>query len=136
MTNQVASSLREQAEQQLREWLWVNHGHPVHALYGDDGERQCSPCAPTWDYRRMPLDELVKQAFKVAREQAYAAGRAEALREARVWPNEVAPNVTIACVGCGREIWQQASVDTTLEVIRSAKCSDCLLAALRAAGQE
>jgi len=31
-------------EMKLRELLWVNHGCPTHALYGDDGEMQCSIC--------------------------------------------------------------------------------------------
>lgn len=28
----------------LRHMLWLRHGCPQHALYGDDGEMQCSSC--------------------------------------------------------------------------------------------
>ena len=28
----------------LRKLLWLNHGCPIHTLYGDDGEMQCSSC--------------------------------------------------------------------------------------------
>jgi hypothetical protein len=45
-------------EQQLRKEWWLNHGCPFSALYGDDGEMQCSACAPTWDFRRTPLEQL------------------------------------------------------------------------------
>ncbi len=31
-------------EMKLRELLWLNHGCPVHILYGDDGEMQCGRC--------------------------------------------------------------------------------------------
>ena len=34
--------------------LWLNHGHD--ALYGDDGEMQCSACPA--DFKRQPLGEL------------------------------------------------------------------------------
>lgn len=57
----------------LREWLWVNHGHPVTTLYGDDGEMQCGMCpAIARDYKRAPLEFLLR---------AYAdAQRAEVAR--------------------------------------------------------
>lgn len=41
----------------LREHLWRHHGHT--GLYGDDGEMQCSSCVPYWDYKRMPINELL-----------------------------------------------------------------------------
>ena len=28
----------------LRRLLWLRHGCPIHALYGDDGEMQCGIC--------------------------------------------------------------------------------------------
>lgn len=45
-------------EIKYRERLWLNHGCPQRALYGDDGERQCSACGI--DFKRRPLDELEK----------------------------------------------------------------------------
>ncbi len=45
-------------EQRYRVYLWLNHGH--EGLYGDDGEMQCSACAPfgLWDYKREPLERV------------------------------------------------------------------------------
>lgn len=34
----------------LRRLLWLRHGCPSHALYGDDGEMQCHACMV--DFRR------------------------------------------------------------------------------------
>lgn len=47
-------------ERRYRAELWLHHGHAGVALYGDDGEMQCSRCRQ-WDYRRAPLDELEQQ---------------------------------------------------------------------------
>jgi hypothetical protein len=38
-----------------REW-WLNHTHPISALYGDDGELQCHACPA--DFKREPLEKL------------------------------------------------------------------------------
>jgi hypothetical protein len=46
----------------IREYLWQSHGHHGPPLYGDDGEMQCNACRPTWDYRRMPLAEVIAAA--------------------------------------------------------------------------
>lgn len=45
-------------EMELRQTWWLSHGHV--GLYGDDGEMQCSACAPfgAWDYKRAPLQTL------------------------------------------------------------------------------
>ena len=45
-------------EQQLRERLWLGHGHGM--LYGDDGEMQCCACKFK-DYKRDDIWELVAQ---------------------------------------------------------------------------
>jgi hypothetical protein len=44
----------------LRTELWLGHGHDM--LYGDDGEMQCGRCHPTWDYKRMPLEDVTNAA--------------------------------------------------------------------------
>jgi len=44
----------------LRRLLWQNHGCPVNALYGDDGEMQCHACVI--DFLRMPA-ERIEQVF-------------------------------------------------------------------------
>lgn len=50
-------------EQELREYLWLNHGHL--GLYGDDGEMQCGECSKYGiiDYKRNPLDKVIKAAI-------------------------------------------------------------------------
>lgn len=62
------------AEQELRREWWLNHGHPIAALYGDDGEMQCAKCMPFCDYKRMPLSDL-----QAAVEQARAQRLADAV---------------------------------------------------------
>lgn len=47
---------REPFEATFRKGLWVNHGCPFAALYGDDGEMQCGSCRI--DFKREPLAEL------------------------------------------------------------------------------
>lgn len=55
-------------ESRLRQELWLGHGH--EGLYGDDGEMQCGRCAPTWDYRRAPIDDVIAAAEKARLENA------------------------------------------------------------------
>ena len=57
----------EAAQLPLRKYLWLNHGHGIPFLYGDDGEMQCqgphghvNGIAPFWDFRTAPLDDLMK----------------------------------------------------------------------------
>ena len=47
-------------EQQLREHLWLGHGH--EGQYGDDGEMQCAACLPfgMHDYKREPIEKLLE----------------------------------------------------------------------------
>lgn len=42
----------------LREWVWLNHGHPLSAMYGDDGERQCHAC--NTDFKRVPMEKIIE----------------------------------------------------------------------------
>jgi hypothetical protein len=44
------------SERRVREGWWLNHGHPISDLYGDDGEMQCGACR--LDFLRMTLAEL------------------------------------------------------------------------------
>ncbi len=43
-------------EKILRRLLWLRHGCPFSALYGADGEMQCSSC--DIDFKRMPPDVI------------------------------------------------------------------------------
>jgi hypothetical protein len=43
-------------EHTLRKLLWLHHGCPRHALYGDDGEMQCARCGI--DFKRRSVDEI------------------------------------------------------------------------------
>ena len=40
----------------LRRLLWLRHGCPFGALYGDDGEMQCSECLV--DFKRMDPNDI------------------------------------------------------------------------------
>ncbi len=59
------AALTPEDEQRLREYLWLSHGH--QGVYGDDGEMQCSECAPVWDYKRAPLAEVIQAATSARR---------------------------------------------------------------------
>jgi len=50
-------------EQVLRKLLWLRHGCPFHALYGDDGEMQCHICGI--DFKRTPAETIENQFFKI-----------------------------------------------------------------------
>ena len=55
MLTQIKGIVEEQSL--LREFLWINHGCPFPALYGDDGEMQCGKCR--LDFKRQPVAELI-----------------------------------------------------------------------------
>ena len=46
----------EQDERILRQLLWLRHGCPIHALYGDDGEMQCGQCLI--DFKRNTAEQI------------------------------------------------------------------------------
>lgn len=48
--------------ERMREILWLGHGHGPY-LYGDDGQMQCRPCSPTWDYKNAAIADVVRAAF-------------------------------------------------------------------------
>ena len=60
----AAAQEREQGlDRELRHTWWLNHGH-FGALYGDDGEMQCSICPA--DYKRDSLESLRMKMTAVA----------------------------------------------------------------------
>jgi len=65
-------ALREAA---LRRLLWLRHGCGIHALYGDDGEMQCSTCCI--DFKRDPVEEI-EERWRSAGERAVRAALAAA----------------------------------------------------------
>lgn len=44
----------------LKFHLWLNHGH--NGMYGDDGEMQCSACAPfgLYDWKRSTVEQIIE----------------------------------------------------------------------------
>ena len=52
----VEKSQGPQSQVWLRTEWWGNHGCPIGAHYGDDGEMQCGACAT--DFLRMDIQEL------------------------------------------------------------------------------
>lgn len=50
-------------EQILRMLLWIRHGCPFHALYGDDGEMQCSACGI--DFKRDSAKHIEERFIKI-----------------------------------------------------------------------
>lgn len=82
LSNKLAAVEQELAEleRKYRARLWLGHGHPFHALYGDDGEMQCQLCMPYgfYDYLRTPLSELEDAQTKIlidAAEQALSESK-------------------------------------------------------------
>jgi hypothetical protein len=43
---------------ELRKMLWLRHGCDINALYGDDGEMQCSRHLPWLDFKRDSPEEI------------------------------------------------------------------------------
>ena len=50
-------------EQLLRKLLWVRHGCPFPALYGDDGEMQCHNCGI--DFKRMAAKDIERRFIEI-----------------------------------------------------------------------
>ncbi|HDZ26528.1 hypothetical protein LCGC14_0669490 [marine sediment metagenome] len=51
----------------LRRLLWLRHGCPSNALYGDDGELQCHNCII--DFKRISARALDKRFFELGMEK-------------------------------------------------------------------
>ena len=47
----------------LRRLLWIRHGCPFSALYGDDGEMQCGKCVI--DFKRTSVELIEKRFIKI-----------------------------------------------------------------------
>lgn len=60
------SDLKEKASENktLRKLLWLDHGCPLSALYGDDGEMQCHKCMI--DFKRTPAKDIEGRLLKRA----------------------------------------------------------------------
>ncbi|GAF78963.1 unnamed protein product, partial [marine sediment metagenome] len=56
--------MKREIEIKLRRYLWLSHGH--RGIYGDDGEMQCSECAPfgVIDYKRDDLEKVILATIK------------------------------------------------------------------------
>jgi hypothetical protein len=55
-------------EQLLRKMLWLSHGCPVTALYGDDGEMFCGACVI--DFKRWAARDIEGRLAHFARIRA------------------------------------------------------------------
>ena len=64
----------EQDAVRLRELLWLYHGCPSPALYGDDGEMQCGACVI--DFRRNTV-ETIRARWEAKARAALTAARGE-----------------------------------------------------------
>lgn len=51
-------------EKTLRTLLWLKHGCPSEALYGDDGEMQCHACA--MDFKRDSATQMEQRFLDIA----------------------------------------------------------------------
>ncbi len=51
---------------ELRKIWWLSHGCPISALYGDDGELQCSGCMV--DFKRESYAEIMDKIWRKNRE--------------------------------------------------------------------
>ena len=71
--------LREEENFKLREFLWLNHGHSIVELYGDDGEMQCSKCG--LDYKRDSIDTITAALRRKLDDASYNPSLDAALNE-------------------------------------------------------
>lgn len=61
----------------LRRLLWLRHGCPPEALYGDDGEMQRSVCLT--DFKRDAVEAIEARFFRLGMER-FAAQQAQAVQ--------------------------------------------------------
>lgn len=52
----------ESPDIKIRKLLWLLHGCPISALYGDDGEMQCGICLV--DFKRDSVDDIEAKFFR------------------------------------------------------------------------
>lgn len=85
-------------ETELRRLLWLRHGCPLHALYGDDGEMQCSACV--LDFKRATPEKIYDR-FMDAGVKAFLDSLP--LSASRVPPGQAAEGeITRGCI-CSRQ---------------------------------
>jgi len=65
----------------LRRLLWIRHGCPIHALYGDDGELQCHACM--LDFKRDSA-QRIDETFTAIGMRKYLEGTAKKDKKKRV----------------------------------------------------
>jgi hypothetical protein len=113
-------------EKELREWLWLNHGCSIHALYGDDGEMQCGNGRPrhlSLDFKRQALSVLVRAVVSSAQ---HALGKAEARAEQADQQRRSAEelvlayekNLTDAQADIGEEIKAREEAEARLQLLQ------------------
>ena len=52
----------EKEEYKIRQFIWLNHGCPIHMLYGDDGEMQCAGTGKhIIDFKRDPIISIIEK---------------------------------------------------------------------------
>jgi hypothetical protein len=51
---------REEENNEWRRLLWLGHGCPIESLYGDDGEMQCNNCGCFMDFKRDPIEKIIR----------------------------------------------------------------------------
>lgn len=67
---------RVEAENELlRQMLWLSHGCPHSALYGDDGEMQCGRCSI--DFKRASAESIRDRRLDLAAKAANIAALAD-----------------------------------------------------------
>lgn len=66
---QVEEGTREEENRLLRQELWLRHGCPFPALYGDDGEMSCNACMI--DFKRGDVVRIIER----LKEQGLARAR-------------------------------------------------------------
>jgi hypothetical protein len=61
--------------ERLRKLLWLRHGCSFSALYGDDGEMQCSACGI--DFKRAPAEDIEAQWERIGLRRLAESGTGE-----------------------------------------------------------
>lgn len=54
--SELPASTGSPSDVEVRKLLWLRHGCPINALYGDDGEMQCGICLV--DFRRDSVEDI------------------------------------------------------------------------------
>lgn len=84
------------ADLTLRHLLWLRHGCPSHALYGDDGEMSCGQCVI--DFLRWSPEQIAVRFETIGRQKHQAAPSAEPRQK------DVLPAST-TCPACGHIVF-------------------------------